>query len=254
MTRVWRHYPVWLDAWGVHAASSMFGPANRAMPGMLTWIDSPGSVGLLGKDVGAYVFCPAELAEQIEALGSVPLPVLGPRETFWRTLLSRAQGVEPPAPSVHPGARLHRAVVLGCPAFKVVELDGRRLLAPQLGGVYIAEGASVAAGSVIQAGIFGEDTVVGPDTYVDSFCHIGHSMRLGKSCTVTAGTIFGGWVEVGDHSRVVGSSVRDSVRIGRDVLVGWGSNVVSDVPDGAKLKGNPARIFGWRDGYGPTPG
>jgi UDP-3-O-[3-hydroxymyristoyl] glucosamine N-acyltransferase len=251
MDRLWRLYPVRMEVGGVRVEALSFGPLNRALPRMLTWLDSKAYLGLLAKGVGAFVFCTQDVAEEIAALGSTPLPVDCPRDSFWRTLIARAQGVPPPAPDVHPSARLHPTVVLGCPAFKVVELDGRRFIAPQLGGISIGAGVSVAANSLIQAGFFGEDTAIGPETYIDSFCHIGHSMRLGERCTVTAGTIFGGWVDVGAHSRVVGSNVRDGVRIGRDAVVGWGSNVVGDVPAGAKVKGNPARIFGWGQGYGP---
>ena len=37
--------------------------------------------------------------------------------------------------------------------------------------------------------------------------------------------------------------------VGRDCVIGAGSVVVKDVPDGALVGGNPARVLGWRDGY-----
>ncbi|MBV7258518.1 acyltransferase [Erythrobacter crassostreae] len=40
-------------------------------------------------------------------------------------------------------------------------------------------------------------------------------------------------------------------KIGESAVVGAGSVVVKDVPDGAIVAGSPARIVGWKDGFGP---
>ncbi len=55
-------------------------------------------------------------------------------------------------------------------------------------------------------------------------------------------------------------TVLPGVTIGRNAGVGAGAVVTKDVPEGAVVAGNPARIIRWREGYGPdsedddTPG
>jgi acetyltransferase-like isoleucine patch superfamily enzyme len=41
------------------------------------------------------------------------------------------------------------------------------------------------------------------------------------------------------------------VRIGHDAIVGAGSVLTKDVPPGAVVAGNPARLLRWREGFGP---
>ena len=41
------------------------------------------------------------------------------------------------------------------------------------------------------------------------------------------------------------------VRIGHDAVVGAGSVVTKDVPPGAVVAGNPARLLRYKDGFGP---
>ena len=41
------------------------------------------------------------------------------------------------------------------------------------------------------------------------------------------------------------------VTVGHDAIVGAGSVVTKDVPPGAVVAGNPARILRWREGFGP---
>jgi acetyltransferase-like isoleucine patch superfamily enzyme len=41
------------------------------------------------------------------------------------------------------------------------------------------------------------------------------------------------------------------VRIGHDAVVGAGAVVTKDVPPGAVVAGNPARILRFKDGFGP---
>ncbi|MNP45286.1 UDP-N-acetylbacillosamine N-acetyltransferase [compost metagenome] len=53
-----------------------------------------------------------------------------------------------------------------------------------------------------------------------------------------------GAVSVGDRSWVgIGSSVRQMISIGSDVVVGAGASVVSDVKDSVVVVGVPAKVI-----------
>jgi acetyltransferase-like isoleucine patch superfamily enzyme len=53
----------------------------------------------------------------------------------------------------------------------------------------------------------------------------------------------GGGVQVGNGSFVgMGATVRQSIRIGHDSVIGAGAVVVNDVPDAVVVLGVPARV------------
>ena len=53
-----------------------------------------------------------------------------------------------------------------------------------------------------------------------------------------------GNVTVGEQSHVgTGSSIRQSVRIGKNVTIGTGSVVVQDIPDSCVAYGNPCKMI-----------
>ncbi len=95
----------------------------------------------------------------------------------------------------------------------------------------------VFAGAVVNAG-----AVVGMGAILNTACSVDHDCRLGIGVHVSPGAHLGGGVSVGDASWVgLGASVRHQICIGQNVMVGAGAVVVSDVPDGLTVVGNPAR-------------
>jgi len=81
------------------------------------------------------------------------------------------------------------------------------------------------------------------NTLIQPFCDIGHDIKVGNHtvlspyCVPGGGTIFGDRVFVGLHS-----AFKESLTIGDDAIVGMGSVVFRDIPAGATVLGNPARI------------
>lgn len=70
-----------------------------------------------------------------------------------------------------------------------------------------------------------------------------HECRLGNGVHVGPGANLAGVVPVGDYSFIrTGAVVLPRIKSGADVIVGAGSAVTKDVPDGMVTFGNPAKV------------
>jgi sugar O-acyltransferase (sialic acid O-acetyltransferase NeuD family) len=100
-------------------------------------------------------------------------------------------------------------------------------------GVCANHGVSVAAHVVV-----GDHVWLGPGAIV------GHDSVVGDHSLLVPGAVVSGFVTVG-RACYVGSRavVRGRVRVGDAALVGLGAVVLRDVPEGATVVGNPARLL-----------
>lgn len=112
---------------------------------------------------------------------------------------------------------------------------------PQVGGVVIEDDVEISANATIMRGAMG-DTIIGQGTKIGNLCNIGHGVVIGKHCLIIAMSMLGGSSRIGDYSQVsLGACVRNKVEIGKNVIVGMGSVVTSNVGDGKTVLGVPAK-------------
>ena len=114
---------------------------------------------------------------------------------------------------VHPSAAVSRAVVLG-------------------------EGTVVMAQAAVNP-----RARIGRACILNTGCSVDHDCRVGDFVHIAPGVRIAGGVEIGESTLLgIGSCVRPNVRVGSGCVVGAGSVVLSDVPDGLTVVGNPARL------------
>lgn len=75
---------------------------------------------------------------------------------------------------------------------------GNHFKKPHYGRLVIGNDVHIGCGTFIDRGTF-EDSVIGDGTKIDNYCHLGHNIRIGKNCLVTAGMITAGSATIGDN-------------------------------------------------------
>ncbi|QGZ30563.1 acetyltransferase [Stutzerimonas stutzeri] len=101
----------------------------------------------------------------------------------------------------------------------------------------VAEGTVVLAGVVVNAGVNIKRGVI-----LNTGCSVDHDCVLGSAVHISPGARLAGGVCIGDESWIgIGASVRQQISIGRNVVVGAGSAVVSNIPNDVTVVGVPAR-------------
>lgn len=109
----------------------------------------------------------------------------------------------------------------------------------------ISPHAKIGEGSVICAGtIIGPFAMLGAGCIVNTGASVDHDCTLEQGVHLSPGARLGGGVRVGARSWIgIGAVVREYKTIGQDVMIGAGAAVVTDVADGARMGGVPAKEF-----------
>lgn len=110
------------------------------------------------------------------------------------------------------------------------------------GGVQIGDRAHIAKCASVDCGVI-DDTVIEDGVIIDGLSRVAHNCVVKKNAVLVLPTTLCGSVQVGEGSYLSGCSVKNQCKIGSNAFVGMNSVVIRDVPDDARVAGNPARPF-----------
>lgn len=101
----------------------------------------------------------------------------------------------------------------------------------------VGRGVQALAGAIVNAGAEIDDNVI-----VNTGAIVEHDCEIAPHAHLAPGVRLAGGASVGEGAHVgIGAVVIEGIRVGAGALVGAGAVVISDVPDGARVAGVPAR-------------
>jgi UDP-3-O-[3-hydroxymyristoyl] glucosamine N-acyltransferase len=139
---------------------------------------------------------------------------------------------------------IHAGTVIGTDGFGYQRNeDGEPEKFPHLGGVLIEDDVEIGANTCIDRGTLG-DTIIRQAAKIDNLVHIAHNVVVGRGAFIIAHAQVAGSVVIGDGAWIApGANVINGITVGARSTVGIGAVVLSNVPDQAKVLGNPARLL-----------
>ncbi len=104
---------------------------------------------------------------------------------------------------------------------------------------HLGPGTVVMPGAVVNIGsIAGQHVIVNTGACVDHECHLGDFVHVAPNATLCGNVTVGEGAYIG-----AGAVVIQGITLGKWCTVGAGAVVIEDVPDGAVVVGNPARVI-----------
>lgn len=115
---------------------------------------------------------------------------------------------------------------------------------PHLGSVEIGDDVEIGASVSIDRGTLG-NTVIRNGCKINNSTHIGHNVEIGEDTIILPQVYLGGSSKIGKRCWIgPNATVRNRVEIGSDAVIGMGSVVTKNIPNGVTVMGSPAREIG----------
>ncbi|MFQ5664291.1 MAG: UDP-3-O-(3-hydroxymyristoyl)glucosamine N-acyltransferase [Terriglobia bacterium] len=139
--------------------------------------------------------------------------------------------------------RIHSGVVIGSDGFGYVRVEGKYEKFPQCGGVVIEDDVEIGANTTIDRAAL-DETRIRRGTKLDNLVQVGHNVRIGQDCVISAQTGISGSVTIGDRVVIGGQvGIGDHCRIEDDAVLGAQAGIPSNkaIRRGQTVWGTPAR-------------
>jgi len=105
--------------------------------------------------------------------------------------------------------------------------------------VHLEEGVQILAGVVVQTGCrIGKNTIINTKASVDHDCQIEDHVHIAPGATLCGHV----WIRTSSHIGT-GATIIQKINIGKKAMIAAGSVVVENVPEGARIRGVPAREY-----------
>jgi UDP-3-O-[3-hydroxymyristoyl] glucosamine N-acyltransferase len=109
-----------------------------------------------------------------------------------------------------------------------------------VGIVVVEDDVEIGAGVCVDRATTGR-TVIGRGSKIDNQVQIGHNVRVGSNCALSAQTGISGSCQLGEGVTAGGQvGIADHVNIGDGVKIGAKSGIAKDIPAGMSVFGYPA--------------
>lgn len=137
---------------------------------------------------------------------------------------------------------LHANTVVGSDGFGFVWNDEKEIEKMlHLGKTVIEDNVEIYPFSNVDRGTLFETRVM-KGAKIDHYSHIGHNTQVGQNSIITAATVMCGGSRIGANTWIgVNTILKEKIEVGDDCLIGLGSIVTKDVPNGETWVGAPAR-------------